>query len=125
MADYKNLKVWQNAISLTMRIYDVADKFPNYERYGLANQMERAAVSIPSNIAEGCGRQSDKEFYYFLHIAKGSIYELQTQLYIASGRGYMSDEDMEEINHMIDDLGKMISGLLRRVEERNPGMRRH
>ncbi|WP_297039074.1 four helix bundle protein [uncultured Dialister sp.] len=125
MADYKNLKVWQNAISLTMRIYDVADKFPNYERYGLANQMERAAVSIPSNIAEGCGRQSDKEFYYFLHIAKGSMYELQTQLYIASGRGYMSDEDMEEINHMIDDLGKMISGLLRRVEERNPGMRRH
>lgn len=125
MADYKNLKVWQNAISLTMRIYDVADKFPNYERYGLANQMERAAVSIPSNIAEGCGRQSDKEFHYFLHIAKGSMYELQTQLYIASGRGYMSDEDMEEINHMIDDLGKMISGLLRRVEERNPGMRRH
>lgn len=125
MADYKNLKVWQNAISLTMRIYDVADKFPNYERYGLANQMERAAVSIPSNIAEGCGRQSDKEFYYFLHIAKGSMYELQTQLYIASGRGYMSDEDMEEINHMIDDLGKMISGLLRRAEERNPGMRRH
>lgn len=125
MTDYKNLKVWQNAISLTMRIYDVADKFPNYERYGLANQMERAAVSIPSNIAEGCGRQSDKEFYYFLHIAKGSMYELQTQLYIASGRGYMSDEDMEEINHMIDDLGKMISGLLRRVEERNPGMRRH
>lgn len=125
MADYKNLKVWQNAISLTMRIYDVADKFPNYELYGLANQMERAAVSIPSNIAEGCGRQSDKEFYYFLHIAKGSMYELQTQLYIASGRGYMSDEDMEEINHMIDDLGKMISGLLRRVEERNPGMRRH
>lgn len=106
MADYKNLKVWQNAISLTMRIYDVADKFPNYERYGLANQMERAAVSIPSNIAEGCGRQSDKEFYYFLHIAKGSMYELQTQLYIASGRGYMSDEDMEEINHMIDDLGR-------------------
>lgn len=125
MADYKNLKVWQNAISLTMRIYDIVDKFPNYERYGLANQMERAAVSIPSNIAEGCGRQSDKEFYYFLHIAKGSMYELQTQLYIASGRGYMSDEDMEEINHMIDDLGKMISGLLRRVEERNPGMRRH
>lgn len=121
MADYKNLKVWQNAISLTMRIYDVADKFPNYERYGLANQMER---SIPSNIAEGCGRQSDKEFYYFLHIAKGSMYELQTQLYIASGRGYMSDEDMEEINHMIDDLGKMISGLLRRVEERNPGIRK-
>lgn len=125
MADYKNLKVWQNAISLTMRIYDIVDKFPNYECYGLANQMERAAVSIPSNIAEGCGRQSDKEFYYFLHIAKGSMYELQTQLYIASGRGYMSDEDMEEINHMIDDLGKMISGLLRRVEERNPGMRRH
>lgn len=72
MADYRNLEVWQKAMELTMMIYDAADTFPNHERYGLVSQMERAAVSIPSNIAEGYGRQSDKEFYHFLSIARGS-----------------------------------------------------
>lgn len=122
MADYRNLEVWQKAMELTMMIYDAADTFRNHERYGLVCQMERAAVSIPSNIAEGYGRQSDKEFYHFLSIARGSLYELQTQVYIASGRSYMSEERTNKINQRLDQLGRMIYGFMRRLENANPSI---
>lgn len=125
MADYRNLEVWQKAMELTMMIYDAADTFPNHERYRLVSQMERAAVSIPSNIAEGYGRQSDKEFYHFLSIARGSLYELQTQVYIvASGRSYMSEEWTNKINQWLDQLGRMIYGFMKRLENANPSIRR-
>ncbi len=124
MADYRNLEVWQKAMELAMMIYDAADTFPNYERYGLVSQMERAAVSIPSNIAEGYGRQSDKKFYHFLSIARGSLYELQTQVYIASGRSYMSKERTDKINQRLDQLGRMIYGFMKRLENANPSIRR-
>ena len=102
MADYRNLEVWQKAMKLTMMIYDAADTFPNHERYGLVSQMERAAVSIPSNIAEGYG--------------------LQTQVYIASGRSYMSEERTNKINQRLDQLGRMIYGFMRRLENANPSI---
>lgn len=124
MADYKNLVIWQKAFDLAMMIYDVADQFPVHEKYGLANQIERAAVSIPSNIAEGYGRSSDKEFYYFLNVARGSLYEVQTQLYIAMGRNYIDAEKAEKINAAIDALGRMISGFLRRLEMKDLGLRK-
>lgn len=124
MADYKNLVIWQKAFDLAMMIYDVADQFPVHEKYGLANQIERAAVSIPSNIAEGYGRSSDKEFYYFLNVARGSLYEVQTQLYIAMGRNYLDTKKAEQINAAIDELGRMISGFLRRLEMRDPWLRK-
>lgn len=111
-------------MKLTMMIYDAADTFPNHERYGLVSQMERAAVSIPSNIAEGYGRQSDKEFYHFLSIARGSLYELQTQVYIASGRSYMSEERTNKINQRLDQLGRMIYGFMKRLENANPSIHR-
>lgn len=101
MADYRNLEVWQKAMELTMMIYDAADTFPNHERYG---------------------RQSDKEFYHFLSIARGSLYELQTQVYIASGRSYMSEERTNKINQRLDRLGKMIYGLMKRLENANPSI---
>ena len=124
VADYRNLEVWQKAMELTMMIYDAADAFPNHERYGLVSQMERAAVSIPSNIAERYGRQSDKEFYHFLSITRGSLYELQTQVYIASGRSYMSEERTNKINQRLDQLGRMIYGFMKRLENANPSIRR-
>lgn len=117
MADYRNLEVWQKAMKLTMMIYDAADTFPNHERYGLVSQMERAAVSIPSNIAEGYGRQSDKEFYHFLSIARGSLYELQTQVYIASGRSYMSEERTNKINQRLEAAGSAGKNDLRIYEK--------
>lgn len=116
VADYRNLEVWQKAMELTMMIYDAADTFPTHERYGLVSQMERAAVSIPSNIAEGYGRQSDKEFYHFLSIARGSLYELQTQVYIASGRSYISRERADKIDQKLDQLGRMIYGFMKRLK---------
>lgn len=124
MSDYKNLVIWQKAFDLTMAIYDAADQFPAHEQYGLGNQIERAVVSIPSNIAEGYGRSSDKEFYYFLNVARGSLYEVQTQLYIAMGRNYIDAEKAEKLNASIDELGRMISGFLRRLEMKDPGLRK-
>lgn len=120
MADYRNLEVWQKAMKLTMMIYDAADTFPNHERYGLVSQMERAAVSIPSNIAEGYGRQSDKEFYHFLSIARGSLYELQTQVYIASGRSYMSEERTNKINQRAGSAGKNDLRIYEKIGKREP-----
>ena len=105
MRDYKKLEIWQKALSLCMKIYDATDRFPDSEKFGLSSQMQRAAVSIPSNIAEGSGRRSTRDFHYFLGIAKGSLNELQTQMYIATGRKYIREEEARELNMEIDELG--------------------
>ena len=83
--------VWQNSLKLVKQIYNLTGKFPLEEKFGLANQIQRAAVSIPSNIAEGYGRNSNKEMIRFLSIAKGSLYEVETQLYIAIDLKYLSE----------------------------------
>ncbi len=115
MANYKNLSVWQKSMDLVMKIYDMTENFPDFEKYGLAAQMQRAGVSIPSNIAEGYGRESDKECMHFLHIARGSLFELQTQLYIATGRDYISSEQMEETDRAINEVGRMLAGLVKKI----------
>ena len=104
MRDYKSLDVWKQSLYLCMKIYDVTANFPDFEKFGLSNQMQRAAVSVPSNIAEGSGRNSDKDFYYFLGIAKGSLNELQTQMYIAARRKYISQEQAEELDEDINKI---------------------
>ncbi len=91
MNQYKNLKVWQRAIELVVIIYKQTDKFPDKEKYGLVTQMNRCAVSIASNIAEGAGRNSNKEFHNFLGITLGSSCELETQLTIANKLDYISE----------------------------------
>ena len=116
MADYKKLRIWQKAFDISLLIYDAAEQFPTHEKFGLANQMERAAVSISSNIAEGYGRCSDREFYYFLSVARGSLYEVQTQLYIAAARRYMADEQVDRLNYLLDELGRMLSAFMHRME---------
>ena len=124
MADYKNLRIWQKAFELSIMIYNMTEQFPPKEKFSLANQMERAAVSIPSNIAEGYGRGSDRELYYFLSVARGSLYELQTQLYIASAIGYTEEEETETLNALVNELGRMISAFMRKVEAKNAGLRK-
>jgi four helix bundle protein len=107
MHQYKELKLWQKAIELIADVYRETAKFPEKERFGLISQINRAAVSIPSNIAEGAGRNSDKEFLYFLSIAHGSTYELETQLIIANKLGYTSVEDLGNILGKLNELQKI------------------
>lgn len=92
--NHRNLRVWQSAVDLVDDIYRATAKFPKEELYGLSGQMRRAAVSVPSNIAEGCARAGTKELIYFLNIASGSLSELDTQLEIAKRQGYIADAEL-------------------------------
>lgn len=108
---YKRLVVWQRAMALVVRVYKATESFPKHEQYGLISQMRRSAVSIPSNIAEGHGRNSDKELVRFLDIAKGSIYELDTQIEISRQLNYLKIQEAICISNMLDETSRMLSGL--------------
>ena len=109
---YRELVVWQKAIQLTVLVYQISKAFPREEIYGLTSQMRRCAVSIPSNIAEGAGSLNTPEYQHFLGIARGSHFELQTQLTIARELGFGEAAQMEEIEGLSIDIGKMISSTL-------------
>jgi len=108
---YRDLDVWRLSIELVKNIYQVTEKFPQVEIYGLTNQLRRAAISIPSNIAEGQGRNSLKEFRQFLAIALGSLAELETQLIIAKEIGYLASVEMDRLLVSLDTIRKMIKAL--------------
>jgi four helix bundle protein len=110
MHNLKELKIWKKAIDLAVEVYRVTALFPPEEKYGLISQIRRAAVSISSNIAEGAGRNSEKEFKYFLGIANGSSFELQTQLFISNKLSLLSNEDLEKMLQQIEELQKMNYG---------------
>ncbi|MFB9841911.1 four helix bundle protein [Mucilaginibacter ginsenosidivorans] len=107
MNNLKELKIWSKAIDLTVDVYKATSSFPSDERFGLISQSRRSAVSIPSNIAEGAGRNSKKEFANFLGIANGSSYELQTQLVISNRLNLLGDEVLNDLLGQIDELQKM------------------
>jgi len=107
MHNLKELKIWNKAIDLTVDVYKATAKFPSEEKYGLTSQSRRSAVSIPSNIAEGAGRNSSKEFCNFLGIANGSSYELQTQLVISNKLELLNDDLLDDLLKQIDELQKM------------------
>lgn len=107
MHKYKELKVWQKAIELVTEIYKVTGAFPDKERFGLISQINRASVSIPSNIAEGAGRNSNKEFLYFLSIAHASSYETETQLIISKNLNYISSTELDVLTEKINEWQKM------------------
>ena len=115
MMNYKDLVVWQRAMELTAEAYRLAKKLPKEETYALADQIRRSAVSIPSNIAEGQSRNSDKEFKRFLNIARGSKAELETQLLIGVNVGYFSDSDISRALCLIDEIGKMLTKLISKL----------
>jgi four helix bundle protein len=112
---YKDLEVWKLSIELVKEIYRITEKFPPSEIYGLTNQMRRAAVSIPSNIAEGQERNSAKEFRQFLAIALGSVAEIETQLIIAKEIHYLTEAEVEPFVAIIDRLRKMTRGLIKSI----------
>ena len=113
--DYKKLKVWEKAVVLVSEIYSVTKNFPNDERFGLTSQIRRAAVSIPSNIAEGKLRGGDVEFRRFLLIAFGSGGELETQIEIALKLGFINNSDYEKINSTLSEVMKMLNVLITKL----------
>lgn len=109
---YTQLEVWKKARVLVCEVYKLSAKFPREELYGLTSQMHRAAVSIPSNIAEGCGRQYKKETIQFQYIARGSQYELETELYLAHDLGFISASELENILNLLIDCRKLLHGFI-------------
>lgn len=108
---FQKLKVWQEAKKLVVEVYHLLDAFPKFEKYALCDQIRRAIVSVPSNIAEGSGRKSLKEQIHYLEISYGSLMEAYNQLLIAINLAYITEESVEAIKPSIDAVAKMINGL--------------
>ncbi len=112
---HKKLEAWKAAIDTVLFVYKLADGFPPKEQYSLSVQVRRAAISIPSNIAEGAARQSKKEFVKFLHIAKGSLSELDTQFELAHLLDYLSPAEWHAMNDKLTHVDRLLSGLIRHL----------
>ena len=115
---YQDLIVWQKAMDLVQMVYETTKQFPKDELYALTNQLRRAAVSIPSNIAEGHARQSTAEFRNFLSIARGSLAEVETQLRIATRLNYMTQEQLNPILSLSVEINKMTNSLMKKLTPR-------
>lgn len=121
---FQKLKVWQEAKKLVVEVYNLLDRFPQFEKYALCDQIRRAIVSVPSNIAEGSGRKSLKEQIHFLEISYGSLMEAYNQLLIAVDLKYISKESVEAIKLSIDGVAKMINALHNKyAQQLNEGRR--
>ena len=112
MGPHKNLIVWKKGMELASKVYSVTSTFPQTELFGLVSQMRRCVVSIPSNIAEGYGRGSNKDLLRFLHTALGSSNELDTQLILSLNFGFLSEEDFRETSELNEEVHKMLSSLI-------------
>lgn len=113
---HKGLIVWQKSIQLVVEIYKLTSTLPVEEKYGLVSQMRRAVVSIPSNIAEGSGRNSTKEYIRFVSISRSSLSELDTQLVICRGLNFISD--LNQVKNLVDEIGKMLHKLNEKLSEK-------
>ncbi|MGQ0702428.1 MAG: four helix bundle protein [Gemmatimonadales bacterium] len=115
MGNFRKLEVWQKARELTNRVYDVTDRFPVRERFGLVAQMQRSAVSIMANIAEGCGRNRNAELMRFLGIARSSATELESHVVVAEDRCYLDRPSGDELNQRVSQIQRMLTGLIRKL----------
>jgi len=115
MKNFKQLLVWQKAIALVKEVYVIAKNIPSDERFALTSQIQRAAVSIPSNIAEGSSRSSDKDYKRFLEIALGSAYELETQLIIISELEMLDTTSLEAVNNLLIEVQRMLSNFIKKL----------
>jgi len=114
MNNYKELMIWNKSMDLVEKVYRIVSSFPDEEKYGLTSQIQRSAVSIPSNIAEGAGRNSNKEFRNFLGIANGSANELMTQLLLTIRIGYTKENKLKEIFDLLTEIQKMNFALIKK-----------
>ncbi|KAB2845824.1 MAG: four helix bundle protein [Melioribacteraceae bacterium] len=119
MHNYKELLVWQKARVLVKDIYEITKQFPSSEKYGLISQIQRAAVSIPSNIAEGCGKNSEKELIRYLEIANSSTFELETQIILSNDLEFIKQKDFEVLQNKITEIQKMIFGLIKNIRSKS------
>lgn len=115
---YRDLEAWKLAIRLTRFICRASEQFPQEERFGLTSQIRRAAVSVASNIAEGWGRGTTSDYARFLRMARGSIFEVETQMCIARELGFVGDEVFEPVDELLRDTGRVLAGLLRSIEKK-------
>lgn len=115
---YRELIVWEKSISLVNQIYKVSKQFPNDENFGLTSQLRRSAVSVPSNIAEGYGRNSLNDYIRFLNISVGSLYEIQTQIEIAFNLEYVEKRHFEELYENTKEIERMMSSLIRKLKKK-------
>ena len=124
---YSDLIVWQKALALAVDVHRLSESFPRSERFGLTSQLRRAAVSIPSNIAEGAARRTTRDLISFLYIARGSLAELETQLLLARQLGYLDDTGLEQMRPGLKEVGRLLNGLIaglrRRAEHPSPSRR--
>ncbi|MFV5697557.1 four helix bundle protein [Flavobacterium sp. ZT3R17] len=119
MSNFRNLLVWQKSMSLTTKIYNSTKKFPKEEIFGLTSQIRRCSISIPSNIAEGFGRDSNKEYLRFLNISIGSLFEMQTQLEIAKNIQYLDEEEFNNLYENSREIERMLVSFISKIKDRN------
>ena len=117
MFNFEKLETWQKAIAFADLVYELTRNFPADERFGLTNQMRRAAVAVSSNIAEGTARNSKNDYARFLEIATGSLFEVVSQSFVGKRQGFLSDADFQRVYTAAEEQGKMLSGLRRAVLE--------
>lgn len=117
MHNYKELQIWQRSRELVRDIYQLTEVFPDAERFGLVIQMRRSSVSIPSNIAEGSGKSSNKDFIRFLEMARSSAFELETQLILANDLGFISKANLNVLQVKLEEIQKMIFGFEKKIKQ--------
>lgn len=118
MHNFKDLNVWKKSIQLVKEVYIITKNYPSEEKFGLTSQIRRSAISIPSNIAEGCGRKTQKDFCNFLYIAQGSSFEFETQLILSLNLGFIGDELFESVVVKLNEIQKMLNGLINSIENK-------
>jgi len=117
MKDFKKLKVWERAIAFAVEVYEVTEDFPRKEMYSLVDQLRRAAVSIFSNIAEGCKKGTDRELIRFCNMSLGSTGEVESQLIFSERIGYLNKDIVDRLTKEVDEIGKMLTGLVKFAKE--------
>jgi four helix bundle protein len=119
MQDYKKLKVWEKSNLLTIKIYKITASFPKHELYGITSQLRRASVSVPTNIAEGCGRDSKAEFCHFLQIAAGSASEVEYLVELSYQLKYLKEDKYKELSLKIVEIKKMLRSFIKKLKTNN------
>jgi len=112
-SEYYNLDVWVESRLLSVKIYNLTKNFPKEEQFGLTSQIRRCSISVPSNIAEGCGRNTPKDTIRFLYIARGSLYELETQLFLSSDLGFIKKSELDDVLGHVVVCKKLINGFIK------------
>lgn len=117
MKNFRNYEVWKDGVAFSAQVYQLTEQFPKKEMHALCDQLQRASVSIPSNVAEGCSRRSQNEFAHYLEISLGSSYEIETQMEIAHILKYVTDEQYDDIIEKVQSIEKKLTNLINTIRQ--------